>query len=150
MRFYVEPSPAGGYRVMLRGTPSPVSVHDTEEEAQERMLAYQAGMEAAEAPAAPTGEHVWLRDGSEVVVRAITAAGEESLGALDPATGKAVGVARFIRLEPGGDRAEAAVAVVDEWQGRGLGAALLDRLAARAGEAGIRSFTAAARGDAEL
>src|SRR3954471_9862410 len=43
----------------------------------------------------------------------------EALGAIDPATGTGVGIARFIRLEPGGPVAEAAVSVVDDWQGRG-------------------------------
>ena len=33
MRFYVEPSPAGGYFVKLAGSDAPVSRHDTEEEA---------------------------------------------------------------------------------------------------------------------
>src|SRR4051812_36633492 len=59
-----------------------------------------------------------------------------ALGALDPETGEGVGIARFIRLKPGGNVAEAAVAVVDAWQGRGIGKALLRALAPRAGEGG--------------
>ena len=57
LAFYVEASPAGGWRVMVRGEWRPVSRHDTEEEAFERMGAYarglarQAAAEAAEAPA---------------------------------------------------------------------------------------------------
>ena len=62
----------------------------------------------------------------------------EALVALDPATGALVGVARYVRLEPA--RAEVAVAVVDAWQGRGVGTLLLTRLARRARRAGIRSF----------
>src|SRR5205823_321375 len=54
--------------------------------------------------------------------------------------GDPLGVARFVRSSEG--RAEAAVAVVDDWQGRGLGTALLQRLAQRAGEEGIDHFTA--------
>jgi GNAT superfamily N-acetyltransferase len=53
-----------------------------------------------------------------------------------------VGVARFVR-EPGRPEvAEAAVTVVDAWQGRGLGRVLLSRLAGRAREEGVREFTA--------
>ena len=54
-----------------------------------------------------------------------------------------VGVARFVRLEPGGERAEVAVAAVDDWQGRGLGTVLLNRLSQRAGEESVTVFTAA-------
>jgi GNAT superfamily N-acetyltransferase len=65
----------------------------------------------------------------------------EALIALDDATGEGVGVARYVR-DPGTDVAEAAVTVIDDWQGRGLGTALLDRIAARAREEGVRRFTA--------
>ncbi len=64
----------------------------------------------------------------------------EALGAADPATGAGLGIARYIR-DPGTDSAEVAVTVEDAWQGRGLGTALLTRLAARARAAGIRRFT---------
>lgn len=50
------------------------------------------------------------------------------------------GVARFIRLEDAPDTAEAAVAVVDELQHRGLGRLLLATLVEAARERGIRSF----------
>jgi GNAT superfamily N-acetyltransferase len=66
----------------------------------------------------------------------------EALGAIDPATGDGIGVARYVRLGDGRDTAEAAVTVVDAWQGRGVGSVLLERLAARAREEGIREFTA--------
>src|SRR3954447_644963 len=62
----------------------------------------------------------------------------EALVALDVATGDLIGVARYVRLER--RRAELALTVVDAWQGRGVGAALLDRLALHARRAGIRSF----------
>ena len=66
----------------------------------------------------------------------------EALGAVDPKTGDGVGVARYVRLPGRPDVAEAAVTVVDDWQGRGVGGALLARLAARAREEGIREFNA--------
>ena len=65
----------------------------------------------------------------------------EALVALADGTG--VGVGRFVRLEPGSRRAEVAVAVVDDWQGRGLGTVLLDRLSERARDEGVVIFTAA-------
>ena len=43
-RFYVEPSPSGGWRVMLAGHDAPVSRHDTEEEAIARRDAYARGV----------------------------------------------------------------------------------------------------------
>ena len=65
----------------------------------------------------------------------------EAIGARDAATGEGVGVARYVRLsEP--EVAEAAVAVVDDWQGRGVGGELLGRLTARARECGIERFRA--------
>lgn len=55
--------------------------------------------------------------------------------------GDPVGVARYVRIE-GPAEAEVAVAVVDDWQGRGAGTALLERLVARARENGIERFVA--------
>jgi GNAT superfamily N-acetyltransferase len=66
----------------------------------------------------------------------------EALAAIDPASGDGVGVARFVRSPARPDTAEAAVTVADDWQGRGLGTALLELLAARAREEGIVRFTA--------
>ena len=65
----------------------------------------------------------------------------EALIACDTESGDAIGVARFVRLD-GGTTAEAAVTVIDEWQGRGAGTALADLLAERAREVGIERFTA--------
>jgi GNAT superfamily N-acetyltransferase len=64
----------------------------------------------------------------------------EALVAVDPDTGGLVGVARYVRTEPG--IAEPAIVVSDDWQGRGLGALLLDALADRAREEGVESFVA--------
>lgn len=66
----------------------------------------------------------------------------EALAALDAGTGDGVGVARFVRCAGRPDTAEAAVTVIDEWQGRGVGTALLDLLAARARAEGVARFTA--------
>ena len=66
----------------------------------------------------------------------------EALVAVAADGGEAIGVARMLRDRRRQDTAEASVAVVDEWQGRGLGSALMERLVARARDEGIRRFTA--------
>jgi len=66
----------------------------------------------------------------------------EALAAIDPETGEGVGIARYVRDPDRPVAAEAAVTVVDDWQGRGVGAALLGRLADRARQEGVREFTA--------
>jgi GNAT superfamily N-acetyltransferase len=70
----------------------------------------------------------------------------EAIGAIDCDTGAGIGVARIMR-GVGGDHAcaEAAVAVVDEWQGRGIGGVLLERLVRRAKEIGVERFLAVLR-----
>jgi RimJ/RimL family protein N-acetyltransferase len=59
-------------------------------------------------------------------------------------TGAPMGVARFVRTDPESDAAEVAVTVVDRWQARGVGTALLEHLAERAREEGVQRFTATA------
>jgi RimJ/RimL family protein N-acetyltransferase len=71
----------------------------------------------------------------------------EALGALDQAGGHGVGIARYIRDAGDPQAAEIAVTIVDDWQGRGLGAELLAQLSERARQEGIRRLTALA--DAE-
>jgi RimJ/RimL family protein N-acetyltransferase len=56
--------------------------------------------------------------------------------------GEIVGECRFVRLADQPDTADVGVTVVDAWQGRGLGSALLARLSERALEVGIEYFTA--------
>jgi len=51
-----------------------------------------------------------------------------------------VGVARYARVSA--DRADLAIVVQDDWQGRGIGRLLIDRLAAAAREAGVAAFVA--------
>jgi len=58
--------------------------------------------------------------------------------------GEPMGVARYVRVDPHGDTAEVAVTVVDRWQSRGLGTALLERLTERARDEGVNRFTATA------
>lgn len=62
--------------------------------------------------------------------------------AIDPRTGEGVGEARFIRARDDPHAAELAVAVVDDWQGRGVGTRLTSELARRAREENITVFTA--------
>ena len=63
-----------------------------------------------------------------------------ALVAVDPETGQLVGVARFVRT--GETVAEPAIVVADDWQRRGVGAALMNRLVERAREEGITRFAA--------
>jgi GNAT superfamily N-acetyltransferase len=53
-----------------------------------------------------------------------------------------VGVARYVRDHERRDSAEIAMSVLETWQGRGVGKALLRRLAERARAEGISRFTA--------
>jgi GNAT superfamily N-acetyltransferase len=74
----------------------------------------------------------------------------EALGALEAGSGVPIGIARYVRSEHSSDAAEVAVAVVDDWHGRGVATALLTRLAERAREEGIARFTATCQaGNAE-
>ncbi len=56
--------------------------------------------------------------------------------------GQGLGVARYVRSPEDPQIAEVAVTVVDEWQGRGLGTALLELLTDRARAEGVGRFTA--------
>ncbi len=65
----------------------------------------------------------------------------EALVALSP-DGEGIGVARYVRDPSRPGTAEAAVTVVDAWQGMGVGTALLGLLADRARAEGLERFTA--------
>lgn len=73
----------------------------------------------------------------------------EALLALD-GDGRAVAVARYVRVPGDRESAELAVAVVDAWHRRGLATALLDRLTARARDSGIRRYTAVVSEDNDV
>lgn len=66
----------------------------------------------------------------------------EAIAGLDPDTGAIVGVARWFRRPGEREVAELAVAVVDDWQGRGVGSALVSALNDRAREEGIERYHA--------
>lgn len=66
----------------------------------------------------------------------------EAVLGLEPFEGRAIGVARFVRVPGDRTTAEVAVAVVDEWQRRGVATALMYALSERAREVGIEQFTA--------
>jgi GNAT superfamily N-acetyltransferase len=65
----------------------------------------------------------------------------EALAAFD-ADGEGIGVARFIRSSDDPTSAEVSVAVVDDWQHRGVGTALLAKLVDRARAEGLSRFSA--------
>jgi GNAT superfamily N-acetyltransferase len=64
-------------------------------------------------------------------------ASREAIAAIDAATGEGVGLARYAR---DGRVAHFGITVLDTWQGRGVGTALLERLTARARAAGVEVF----------
>lgn len=66
----------------------------------------------------------------------------EAIGARDAIDGSGVGIARFIRDREDPEVAEIAIAVIDDWQQRGLATELLRRLFVRARDEGIRHFRA--------
>jgi RimJ/RimL family protein N-acetyltransferase len=66
----------------------------------------------------------------------------EALVACDPDSERMIAVARYVREEDDPELAEAAITVADDWQGRGLGTAMLGELAERAREEGVKRFTA--------
>lgn len=60
--------------------------------------------------------------------------------ALDEPDEPGISVARYVRFADEPDAAEAAVAVLDAWQGKGLGTLMLEALALHALEHGIKRF----------
>jgi GNAT superfamily N-acetyltransferase len=66
----------------------------------------------------------------------------EALVAMDAATGEGVGEARYVRAPRDPVWAEVSCTVLDPWQHRGVGSALVERLAVRARAVGIERCTA--------
>jgi RimJ/RimL family protein N-acetyltransferase len=73
----------------------------------------------------------------------------EAVVAIDPESGQALGVGRWVRRPGQREVAELAVAVVDDRQGRGLGSALVAALNERARVEGIRRYEAVVSVDNE-
>jgi GNAT superfamily N-acetyltransferase len=65
-----------------------------------------------------------------------------ALVALEPHDARVIAVARYVRRADLAGSADIAVTVVDEWQGRGVGRALLSLLVERATQAGFQRLTA--------
>jgi RimJ/RimL family protein N-acetyltransferase len=66
----------------------------------------------------------------------------EAIAAVDERDGSIVGVARFVRDAERPDVAEVALAVADDWQGRGVGTGLARLAVDRAAASGVRVLTA--------
>jgi RimJ/RimL family protein N-acetyltransferase len=66
----------------------------------------------------------------------------EAIVAIDPITQHGVAAVRYVQVPGEADVAEIAATVTDDWQGRGLGTALLAQLAAHARREGYSAFRA--------
>ena len=88
----------------------------------------------------PTSEVPSWRGGPRRV--AVDHHDHEAILAIDPESGRTVGVARYVHDPKRRDSAEVAFAVLESWQGRGIGTALMRGLADRARVEGISRFTA--------
>ena len=66
----------------------------------------------------------------------------EAVVAFDPVSGEGIGIARYVIDPRDAEQAEVTYVVTDAWQRRGVGAALLGRLAERARAVGVRRVTA--------
>jgi GNAT superfamily N-acetyltransferase len=64
----------------------------------------------------------------------------EALAALDPTDGSVIGMVRYVCDPAEPSQAELTYVVGDAWQHRGVGSALIDRLAVRARAAGVERF----------
>ena len=109
--------------------------HLSEESVQRRFLAPKSSFSRAE-----------LRYLTEVDGRDHVALVAEYPG--DPVR-RLIAVARFVRLQDDPEAAEVAIVVADDWQRRGLGSLLAERLADEARRSDVRRFTATMASDNE-
>jgi RimJ/RimL family protein N-acetyltransferase len=65
-----------------------------------------------------------------------------ALLAVDPATGRGVAVVRYVQLQAEQSVAEVAATVSDDWQGRGLGSAMVAQLIEQARDDGFSALRA--------
>lgn len=68
--------------------------------------------------------------------------GHRALVAVDPGSGRGVGVVRYVQLRAEPSVAEIAATVADDWQGRGLGRAMISQLIDCAREEGFSALRA--------
>jgi RimJ/RimL family protein N-acetyltransferase len=73
--------------------------------------------------------------------------GREALVAIDPDTREVIGIARYAVVPDDARTADVAIVVADEWQGHGIGPALLRELAGAALDAGIPRLVATTLGE---
>ncbi len=66
----------------------------------------------------------------------------EAVAAFDTVDEHGVGIARYVRTQADAPSAEIAVLVADDWQGRGVGTVLLERVVARARAEGVHRLEA--------
>ncbi len=82
-----------------------------------------------------------LSDGDLAYLTEVDHCDHEALVAIDPDEGSIVGVARYVRTKQRNE-AEVAIIIGDDWQGKGLATAMLQRLVRRAAAEGIDYFLA--------
>jgi GNAT superfamily N-acetyltransferase len=88
-----------------------------------------------------------LSDGQLTYLTTLDHQRHEALGVSDPITGEGIAVARYIQTTDDPATAEIAIAVIDRWQGNGVGRALLKRLSALAQARGISRFSGLIQAD---
>lgn len=131
--------PAGGCTVALRdGTPALIRRLARDDDEPVRRVF--DGLSDESRRGRFLGPKADLTPGDLAYLNDVDGHDHEALVCVDSESGQPLGIARFIRLRDDPEVAEAAVAVVDEAQGRGIGTALMNALAERAQEERIRRF----------
>jgi len=122
--------PADLERTWLAAGGTPVTIRALRPDDLDRELAFVAGLSEQTL-------HLRLQYTSKGITREDAA----RLLQLDYVDTLAIGASRYARV-PGTDRADCAVVVADDWQGRGLGTELMRSLGTAARARGIRSLEA--------